>query len=533
MSFGRILLAALLLSICCHAYLCAQAQATTSPPKRGGTLTYGRYADSLLLDPVLNDSNTDIWILSSLYDTLLLPSDDGSSVKPGLAAGWHVTPDGLSVALLLRQGIRFSDGTPITATDVKWSLDRARDPHNGIWNFLLNAIAEIQIVDAGTLVLHLRHPDPSILAVLSGFNTAILPKRQFQAAAGVSDDEKATTFEQHPVTSGPFVLQSWVHGSTMRLLRNPFYWQLGFDKRPLPYLDGITFQVIPDDATRIMKVQSGELDGAEFVPFSRVSELQHDPRLQLHLFPSTRSMYVTLNVRATLPDGSKNPMASPQVREALSDAVYRRGLIQIVTRGIGADMTSYMSHATPLHVDLPGMGHYDPVRARALLREAGYPQGFQATMMILAGNEDEMETATALQEMWLEIGINLHLRQLDVGTETQLYQAGAFAMRLSIWTDDVADPEEITSYFVYSPTNGAQHTGWHNAEAEQLYLASGNELDLGRRAAEYARIQTLFANGPIVRLFETPYAVVLRRDIVDFRQLPLGNNIFTGVWLDR
>ncbi len=533
MGFRRILLAVLLLPVCYYVSLCAQAQATTSPPKRGGTLSYGRYADSLLLDPVFNDSNTDIWVLSSLYDTLLLPSDDGRSVQPGLAVRWHVTPDGLSVVLWLRQGIRFSDGTPIAATDVKWSLDRARNPHNGIWNFLLSAVAEVRVVDAGTVVLHLRHPDPSILAVLSGFNSAILPERQFQAAAGVSDDEKAAAFEQHPVTSGPFVLQSWVHGSTMRLRRNPFYWKLGSDKRPLPYLDGITFQVIPDDATRIMKVQSGELDGAEFVPFSRVSELQHDPRLRLRLFPSTRSMYVTLNVRPTLPDGSKNPMASPQVREALSDAVYRRGLIQIVTRDIGTDMTSYMSHATPMHVDLPDMGHHDPVQARALLREAGYPQGFQVTMMILAGNEDEMETATALQEMWSEIGVTLHLRQLDQGTEEQLYLAGAFAMRLSIWTDDVADPEEITSYFVYSPTNGAQHTGWHDAEAEQLYIASGTELDLGRRAAEYARIQTLFADGPVVRLFETPYAVVLRRDIMDFRQLPLGNNIFTGVWLAR
>ena len=496
-------------------------------------MTYGRYTDSLLLDPVLNDSNSDIWILSSLYDTLLLPSDDGSGVQPGLAAEWHMAPDGLSVVLSLRHGIRFSDGTPITAADVKWSLDRARDPHNGIWTFLLGAVSEIRIVDAGTVSLHLHHPDPSILAALSVFNSSIMPKRQFEAAPGATDDEKAVAFEQNPITSGPFVLQSWVHGSTMRLRRNPFYWQRGVDKLPLPYLDGITFQVVPDDATRIMKVQSGELDGAEFVPFSRVSELQQDPRLRLRLFPSTRSMYVTMNVRPALPDGSNNPMASLQVREALSKAVYRRGLIQIVTRGIGTDMTSYMSHATPLHVDIPDAGHYDPLQARALLREAGYPRGFQATMMILAGNEDEMETATALQEMWSEIGVNLHLRQLDAGTETDLYRAGAFAMRLSIWTDDVADPEEITSYFVYSPTNGAQHTGWHDAEAERLYLASGTELDPRRRAAEYVRIQTLFANGPVLRLFETPYAVVLRRDIVDFRQLPLGNNIFTSAWLAR
>src|ERR1700761_5781987 len=98
---------------------------------RGGTLVYGRYADSLFLDPVLNDANVDIWILSNLYDTLLLPTDDGKGVQPGLASAWTVSPDGKTVTLTLRDNIKFSDGSPITAQDVKWSLDRARDPKNG------------------------------------------------------------------------------------------------------------------------------------------------------------------------------------------------------------------------------------------------------------------------------------------------------------------------------------------------------------------------------------------------------------------
>ena len=111
--------------------------------ERGGTLTYGRYADSLFLDPVLNDANVDIWILSNLYDTLLLPTDDGQSVKAGLATDWKVADDGLSVALTLRDGIKFSDGSPITAEDVKWSLTRASTPDNGIWQFLVASIDSV------------------------------------------------------------------------------------------------------------------------------------------------------------------------------------------------------------------------------------------------------------------------------------------------------------------------------------------------------------------------------------------------------
>ncbi len=123
-------------------------------------MVYGRYADSLFLDPVLNDANVDIWILSNLYDTLLLPTDDGKGVQPGLASAYAVAPDGMSVTLTLRDGTMFSDGSPITAEDVKWSLDRARDPKEGIWNFIDESIGSVDIKDPKTVVLTLKHPDP-------------------------------------------------------------------------------------------------------------------------------------------------------------------------------------------------------------------------------------------------------------------------------------------------------------------------------------------------------------------------------------
>src|SRR6478672_12989630 len=105
------------------ALLALTGQVATAAPQRGGELVYGRYADSLFLDPVLNDANVDIWILTNLYDTLLQPTADGKSVEPGLATAWKVSDDGKSVTLTLREGVKFADGTPLTAQDVKWSLD--------------------------------------------------------------------------------------------------------------------------------------------------------------------------------------------------------------------------------------------------------------------------------------------------------------------------------------------------------------------------------------------------------------------------
>src|SRR5579872_356158 len=129
---------------------------------RGGKMVYARYADSLQLDPVLTDANVDIWIMTNLYDTLLQPTPDGKGVNPGLATAYNVSDDGLTFTLTLRQGTKFSDGSPITADDVKWNLDRARDPKEGIWSFILGSIDSTEIKDPQTLVLHLKNPDPTL-----------------------------------------------------------------------------------------------------------------------------------------------------------------------------------------------------------------------------------------------------------------------------------------------------------------------------------------------------------------------------------
>src|SRR5215468_6036923 len=170
---------------------------TAEAATRGGTLTYARYADSLLLDPVFNDANVDIWILTNLYDTLLQPTPDGKGVVPGLATGYQVADDGLSMTLKLRQGTKFSDGSPITAGDVKWSLDRARNPKNGIWSFTLESVDSVEVKGEDTIVLHLKHADPTLAAALATFNTAIMPQKPFEASPGATDEEKGKAFAEH------------------------------------------------------------------------------------------------------------------------------------------------------------------------------------------------------------------------------------------------------------------------------------------------------------------------------------------------
>ncbi|MBC7736310.1 MAG: ABC transporter substrate-binding protein [Candidatus Saccharibacteria bacterium] len=501
--------------------------------ERGGVMTYGRYADSLFLDPVLNDANVDIWILSNLYDTLLLPTDDGQGVKAGLATEWTVGDDGMSVTLKLRDGIKFSDGSPITAADVAWSLKRAANPENGIWSFLVSAIADITAADDGTIKITLNRADPSIIPALSVFNTAILPQKQFEASAGATDAEKAKAFSEHPVGSGPFVLESWERGSVMKLVKNPYYWDLGDDGKPLPYLDGVTFEVIPDDATRILRLQSGELDGAEFIPYARVAELQGAEGISMQLYPSTKIQYITINTRPQI-EGVDNPLSNAKVRQALNYATNKEAIIQVVTMGVGSPMKSFMSSATPLNSGTGQLYPYDLEKAKALMAEAGFPDGFSTSMLVLAGSQDETSIGTALQQMWGAIGVKLELKQVDNASRTEQYRAGTFTMRAGAWTDDIADPSEITSYFAYSPTIESQHSGWKSEEADKLFEASQSERDPAKRAEQYARIQEIHnAEGPMVFLYESPYPVALSNKVKGFVQIPLGNNIFRAASLTK
>lgn len=501
--------------------------------ERGGTLVYGRYADSLFLDPVLNDANVDIWVLSNLYDTLLLPTDDGQGIQPGLATAWKVSDDGLKVDLTLRDGIKFSDGRAITPEDVAWSLTRAANPKNGIWGFLISSIDSVKPTGANTVEITLKHPDPAILPALTVFNTAIMPEKEFEAEKGATDLDKAKAFAMHPVGSGPFMFKSWNRGDKMMLVKNPYYWAKGEDGKPLPYLDGITFEVIPDDATRILKLESGDIQGAEFIPYARVAELKKKPGIDMKLFPSTRVEYVTMNVRPEL-DGKPNPLSNEKVRQALNYATNKQAIIQIVTHGVGTPMTSFMSSATPLHSGDKPLYSYDLAKAKALMKEAGFPNGFSTSVLVLAGNQDELGISTALQQMWSQIGVKLELKQVDNATRTDEYRHGKFHMRLSAWTDDIADPSEITSYFAYSPTIGSLHTGWKSEKADKLFEASQSETDPAKRKAEYAEIQKIFnTTGPTVPLYQTPYPVALRDNVHGFLQIPLGNNIFRATWLSK
>jgi peptide/nickel transport system substrate-binding protein len=504
-------------------------------PVRGGKMIFARYADSLLMDPVWTDANVDIWVTSSIYETLLFPTEDGLDVRPGLATKWALGDGGRTLTLTLREGVKFSDGTAMTAEDVKFSLDRARNPKHGEWNAMVASIETVEIANPTTIVLKLKHPDPTLIPALAMFNTGIFPKAKYEATAGAGEDEKHKAFAEHPLGTGPFMMTAWKRNQVMTFKRNPHYWQKAPDGGALPYLDEIEFQIIPDDATRLLKLKAGEVDGTEFVPYSRVKELQADANLRMELWPSTRVAYVVLFSKETLKNGTKNPLANKKVRQALNHAINKQALITVTTQGLGKPLQSFMSSATPLNIMGGPVYPYDMAKAKALMAEAGFPNGgFELSCMMLAGNQDQTNNLTAIQQMWGALGVKLKLEQLDNPTNVARYRAEDFQMRHGGWTDDIADPSEITSYFAYYPTVHNLHSGWQNARVDELFLKSQQEPDVPRRRALYKELQEIYIEeAPIIFLYETPYPVVWRKNVKGFVQIPLGNNYFEAAYIEK
>jgi peptide/nickel transport system substrate-binding protein len=501
-------------------------------PMRGGRLTYGRYADSLFLDPVFTDANLDIWIMQNIYETLIQTGPGGKGLTPGLATAWAFSKDGKTFTLTLRSGVKFSNGSSVTGEDVKFSLDRARNEKNGAWNFLLGSISSVS-TKGNQVVISLKSPDPSLPAALATFNSAILPKKLYGAAKGSDEKAKAKAFGEKPIGTGPFVLSEWKRGTSMTLRRNPNYWRRGADGKALPYLDQVKFEIVPDDNARILKLQSGELDGAEFIPFARVAELQADEKINMKLFPSTRVNFVVINTRPKLKDGSDNPLANVKLRQALNYATDKQALIRLVTFGLGKPMRSYLSSSTPLFAPQT-MYPFNLEKAKALVAESGVAADTEIAVQIVAGSADQIALTTALQQMWDQIGVKLKIDQFDSATTNSKYQDTDFQMQVNYWTDDIADPNELTAYAAVFGNAESFKTGFKSDEVEKLFAQTQSETNTTKRAEQYRRIQQIHTEAaPMIFLYEQPFAVALSKKLRDFVQTPLGVNVFSNAYLEK
>ena len=491
----------------------------TQQPEASGAASGGiadqiviaRPLDSTNLDPVTCVGNTNIWIFNLVVDSLVRVSDDGKTIEPNLAESWTISEDNLTYTFKLVPGVTFSDGTPVTAEDWAWSLNRAIETTDGHWYFAAKNIDKVETPDDSTVVITLKEPSAATLANLSMFSMSVQSKAYYEEVG-------ASAYENGPMGTGPYVIKEWVKGDHITLEANPYY-----RKEGLPQTKEIVFKVVSDDSARTMQLQAGEIDIATTMSFSSLKQLESDPNVVTLALPSTETRFMALNT-------ANEYLSNVNVRKALNAATDNSTISAMVLYGYGDPAVSFLQGSSAwLNTDIPAPAQ-DLEQAKALLAEAGYPDGFTINMLYHAGNDFEEQIATILKEQWAQIGVNVELTPEEQGTYLEKFYGMEFDTVIDYWSDDIPDPLQfIQSICVFDLYSGFD-TNYQDPRLEELNALAAVEQDNAKRAEYYDEIQQIIYDAAIfVPLCYVPYGVATSSDISGFVQTPLGNYRFENL----
>jgi peptide/nickel transport system substrate-binding protein len=466
-----------------------------------GVLTIGRQEDSNNLDPVKATENVNLWVFASMYDVLIRVDPSGTKLEPGLAESWTVSDDQLTYTLKLRDA-KFSDGSPITAEDAAWNLLRIRDHKESAWASSYAVIKDAKAADDKTLVITLTQPTAPFLSWLAMPSVGITQKKSVAADEAV--------LNEHPVSSGAFILKDWRKGERLTLEKNPNYWQADQVS-----LDGVEWVSVPDDNTRMLNVQAGELDCAIFVPFSQIETLKQDPNLNVMLDPSTREDHILIN-------HAHGDLGKKEVRQALDMAVDKQAIVDTITFGAGEVANSlipkgalYYNPSNPTHP-------HDPEAAKKLLEQAGV-KDLTLNYVVQAGDEVNEQTAVLVQQQLAKIGVTANINKVDASQFVTTLVNGDYDLGEAYWTNDIIDPDEKITFALGHDSNDNFWTRYKNDEVKELVAEARVESDPAKREQMYVDLQRIARDDVnFIDLYYSPFRNVCGKKISGFVQGPLG-----------
>ncbi|AMJ63860.1 ABC transporter substrate-binding protein [Bosea sp. PAMC 26642] len=473
-----------------------------SPAFAKGILKLAQTQDLVSLDPIATSDNASIFAQLLVFDTLLRPSKDATKLEPGLAESWQVSADGLTYSFKLREA-KFSDGTPVTAGDVAFSLKRAGSDASN-WKRFFAGIDQIETPDDRTVVLKLKKVFTPLLNNLALFSSAILPQKAFEAASG--------TFFEKPIGSGPFTVAAWNKGQGLSLKKNANYWQAG-----KPDLDGAELMVIPEGNSRVLKLQAGEIDAALEIPLNQMQGLSRAGTIKTAVANVLRSDFVLMNTK-------KKPFDDVRVRQALNYAIDKEGLVKALLYGAGKVSNSPMPPMAYADPDLKPYAH-DIAKAKALLKEAGYADGFKTSLLVHSGRPLHRQLGQALQSALAQIGVTAEIRLVEGGTHWSTTKAGDYEMAVSYASSDTIDPDQMAGFLIVNPERAnAYHTEWKSERVNELYEKERATNDGPERGAMFKEMVKLAHEGsPSIFLFYPGTSYAYRSNVEGFEVLPTSN----------
>ncbi len=492
-------------------------------------LVFGRGSDSVGLDPALENDGESFKVCDNIYENLVTYEVETTAVRPQLATSWETSEDELTWTFDLRRDVRFHDGTPFNADAMLFSLGRQfyedHPQHNveGAFKYwkdmgMDSIISRLEAPNDSTFVIDLREPNATLLSTLGmNFCAAVSPEAVRQ---------HGPDYFKNPVGTGPFRLVEWRVDERLVLARNEDYWG------PAPSLQRLIFKPIHDASVRFLELRGGAIHGLDNLSPEFIDEVRADDGLQLLTQPGMNVGYLAMNME-------RPPFDNRLVRLALNHAIDKRSLVDNFYRGLAEPAKN------PLPPTLWGYNDdiepypYDPERAKVLLDEAGFADGFETELWAMPVPRPYMpqpdRIAQAIQADLAKVGIEAGIVQWEWGTYLDKVSNGEHPMCLLGWTGDNGDPDNFL-YVLLDKTAAekpAQNVAFYRSDAlHEILVEARTVVDQSQRSAMYRKAQEIIHRDvPWVPLVHATQTVAFRRNVSGFNLHPTGSKWFHRVSL--
>ena len=486
----------------------------------GNTLIYGQPEDPKTLDPINTDIAEAVHVITNVFDTLVTYDETTIGFVPGLADKWETSDDGLVWTFHLRPGVKFHDGTPCDAAAVKVTFERLTAKEHPLvfdrarpYQSSYKMIRSIETPDALTVKFHLHEPSAIFLSNLAMFPASIVSPAALKT--------QGANFAEHPVGTGPFKFVKWTRDQQLVLAASDDHF------RGRPKVDHLIFVPVKENATRVQRLQRGEIHVAENLTPIEMDLLEKDTSLTVQEQEAMNVAYLTMQM-------DKPPLDNLQVRQAIWLAIDKPALIQV----------GYSGHAVPAVSLVPPTmwGHhpqladraFDPQQAKTLMQEAAaeanFPLPLPLTLAVMNQArpylQQPLSIAGFIKDSLREIGIEVTIVGRDVNQHFQHVMAGQHELGLAGWNSDNSDPDNFL-YSLLDPDNIAQEgnnlSRYRSQKFHDLLFAGQHEMNVDQRLKIYYEAQELaFADAPVVPLVHTRMRAACSKRLKGFRLHPTG-----------
>jgi ABC-type transport system substrate-binding protein len=521
----------------------------TTPPVTEKVLIFACSGDADKLDPADVTDGESTARTDSIFEGLVEYKEGTAEIQPCLATSWVTSTDGQNITFTLRQGVKFHDNTTFNADAVVFSFERQYNTSHpyyqygewAYWGYMFSDIAKVEKIDDYTVKIVLSKPNAAIMTSLAMFTVAIVSPTN--AAKYGADAFK------NPCGTGPFKFVEWVKDDHITVEANKAYW------RGAPKLDKVIYRVITDPSARLLAVQAGEIQGMEFPDPASLASIEANTNLKLLTAAGMNVGYLAMNNGYGYNDSNKNgmhdtnepwvktpgyfaPFTNRSVRQAVNYAINKSSIVKNLYKGTAIvaknGMPPFMLGFNNSVVDYS----YNPVKAKELLNESGYPNGFNTTLWVMPVSRpymfDPAKIGEAIQGYLEAVNIHVTIYQIDWSTYLAKTQAGEHPMCLLGWTGDNGDPDNFMNV-LYGANQCTLGTAgnvafYNNTKVQDLLTSALQTYDTNERAQLYKDAQGIIhEDAPFVYLAHANQDLVFAKNVQGFVLNPTGRYFFYPV----